>query len=276
MPRAKSALLMTMMVFGLGLYCSAEDKVQVLQGRRIPLHEGPVEPRRGQEIVGQRNITSPEIGSPAAGSLVPRLTPDDPAPRGKHSAAANRILNINFGRNPGNMIFDGVVGGPYDYWTLVDVGERRKDALKLADGTETDVTMELSENDGEWGIAGHAGVYHAYLYHNCRCVDLSVRFQHLAAGLYEVYVFAHGDAPDQNAKIVIKSAGTKYSGRNTVNDGTMRYKSHDLQEGVQYVKYTVAVEAGKPVTITSKRDGSTLSMLNAIQFKRVEFEKSPE
>lgn len=193
-----------------------------------------------------------------------------PAPRGKPSAEAGMILNVNFGRHPGNMIFDGVVGGPYDHWTLVDVGERRKDALQLADGTETDVTMELSENDGEWGIAGHAGVYHAYLYHNCRCVDLSAKFEHLAAGMYDVYVFAHGDAPDQNANIVIESAGTTYSGRKTVNDETQRYKSHDLQEGVQYVKYTIAVEAGKPVTITSKRDGSTLSMFNAIQFKRLD------
>jgi|GEM_PF-1176905 hypothetical protein len=193
-----------------------------------------------------------------------------PVPRGQPSAEAGKILNINFGRHPGNMIFDGVVGGPHDHWTLVDVGERKKDALKLADGTETDVTMEISENDGEWGIAGHAGVYHAYLYHNCRCVDLSAKFDHLAAGMYEVYVFAHGDAPDQNAKIVIESAGTTYSGRKTVNDATYRYKSHDLQEGVQYVKYTIQVEAGKPVTITSLRDGSTLSMLNAIQIKRLE------
>lgn len=270
MLRTKSTLLMTLIALGYGLDGSVEGQVQVLQGRGNQLNEAFVESLRGQEFVGQRNIAPPEIGSTEAGDLVPRLTPDDPAPRGKLSADANRILNINFGRHPGNMIFDGVVGGPYDHWTLVDVGERRKDALQLADGTETDVTMELSENDGEWGIAGHAGVYHAYLYHNCRCVDLSAKFDQLAAGMYDVYVFAHGDAPDQNANIVIESAGTTYSGRKTVNDGTQRYKSHDLQEGVQYVKYTIAVEAGKPVTITSKRDGSTLSMFNAIQFKRLE------
>lgn len=260
MPRAKSVMLVILMVLGCALTGWADSPAQVISDADIQLNERPEAAHRGQAIPPTRNAPS---------SPVPQLLPEDPAPQGKPSKQANRLLNINFGRHPGNMIFDGVVGGPYDHWTLVDVGERHKDAMKRADGTESQVTMELSENDGEWGIAGHAGVYHAYLYHNCRCVDLTAKFNHLAAGLYEVYVFAHGDAPEQNAEIIIESAGTTYSGRKTVNDGTHRYKSHDLEENVQYVKYTVQVESGKPVTITSKRDGSTLSMFNAIQFKRL-------
>ena len=188
---------------------------------------------------------------------------------GRPSKHANRILNINFGLAPNDSKPNGILGGPHDVWTLVDVRETSKTALPMADGTTTDVVLELSENDGKWGISGPADIYHAYLYHNCRCVDLSVTLKDLPRGLYEVYVFAHGDAPDQNAAIEIQSGDTTYSGKCTLNDGTYRYRSRDYEEGNQYVKYTIDVQVGTPVVITSKRAGSSLSMFNAIQLKQL-------
>ena len=139
----------------------------------------------------------------------------------------------------------------------------------MASGKATDIVLQLSENDGEWGIPGPVDVYHAYVYHNCRCVDLSVTLSYLPEGIYEVYVFAHGDAPEQNAMIEIESGGTKYTGRKTLNDGSHHYRSRDFEEGNQYVKYTIEVKNGSPVVITSKWDGSTLSMFNAIQLKQL-------
>ncbi len=220
-------------------------------------------------------LSKPVVPGDIVLSRAPNLDPrpavqTKPAPRGEPSADAHRIVNINFGRDPDNGSFDGVVGGPHDIWTLFDVGERQKVGIPFADGTGSDVTVDLSANDGEWGIPGTFDVYHAYLYHNCRCVDLSVRIRHLPPGTYDAYVFAHGDAPDQNAAIEIISAGTTYSGRATLNDGTHRYRSRDYEEGNQYVKYTIQVRPGQPVTITSKRDGSTLSMFNAIQFEKLD------
>lgn len=187
----------------------------------------------------------------------------------KPSKHADRILNINFGMAPVDSNPRGAVGGPGDFWTMVDVKETTKSGLSMADGTSTDVVLQLSENDGKWGIPGPMDVYHAYLYHNCRCVDLSVTLSYLPEGIYEAYVFAHGDAPDQNALVEIESGGTTYTGRKTLNDGSHRYRSRDYEEGNQYVKYTIQVKNGSPVTITSKRDGSSLSMFNAIQLKRL-------
>ena len=187
------------------------------------------------------------------------------------SKNADRILNLNFGlepREPHGRGINSVIGAGRDVWTLVDVREQRKTGLVFADGTGSDVEMQLSENDGEWGIAGHYGVTHAYLYHNCRCTDLSVTLKYLPQGTYDVYVYAHGDAPDQNAAIEIQSAGHLYAGKSTLNDGTWDFNSQTLKEGHQYVRYTIDVEAEIPVVITSKRDGSSLSMFNAIQLKR--------
>ncbi|MCP4858524.1 MAG: hypothetical protein GY903_28950 [Fuerstiella sp.] len=190
-------------------------------------------------------------------------------PKQRHSKYADRLLNINFGREPRSSEYNGVIGANCDVWTLIDVGEQHKVGLPFADGTGPDVEVKFSRNDGEWGIADHFGVCHAYLYHNCRCVDLSVTLNYLPHGTYDVYVCAHGDAPDQNAAIEILSGDHLFAGKSTLNDGSWAFRSQELTEGNQYVKYTIDVEAGSPVVITSKRDGSNLSMFNAIQLKRL-------
>ena len=93
--------------------------------------------------------------------------------------------------------------------------------------------------------------------------------RYLPAGQYDVLVYAHGDAPDQNAEIEILSADKLYSGKSTLNDGTWDFRSRSFADGNQYVKYRIDVTPDSPVVITSKRAGSSLSMLNAIQFKRL-------
>lgn len=224
-------------------------------------------PLMAPEVLSQQSASVATQG-PRRG-ITSEVKPDTKKQKTKPSKHADRILNINFGMAPVDSRPRGAIGGPGDQWTLVDVRETTKSGLPMADGTPTDIVLQLSENDGEWGIPGTFDVYHAYLYHNCRCVDLSVKLTYLPAGIYEAYVFAHGDAPDQNALIEIKSAGTTYTGQKTLNDGSHRYRSRDYEQGNQYVKYTIEVKNGSPVVITSKRDGSSLSMFNAIQLKRL-------
>jgi hypothetical protein len=110
-------------------------------------------------------------------------------------------VNVVFGLDPGPGKYDGVVGKPKDTWNLADVGVTELKALKDRKGVKTPVGLTVSENDGEWGIKGHSGVYHAYIYHNNRNVDLQAVFNGLPRGRYKIYVYAHGDAPDQNAEI---------------------------------------------------------------------------
>ncbi|QDU73991.1 hypothetical protein Pan97_09910 [Bremerella volcania] len=218
-------------------------------------------------------LLAPETISQQAAGVAPQVETSavevSKKPKAKPSKHADRILNINFAMAPVDSQPRGVIGGPGDVWTLIDVRETTKSGLPMASGTPTDVVLQLSENDGEWGIPGSFDVYHAYLYHNCRCVDLSVTLTYLPEGIYEAYVFAHGDAPDQNAMIEIESGGITYTGQKTLNDGSHRYRSRDYEAGNQYVKYTIEVKPDSPVVITSKRDGSSLSMFNAIQLKRL-------
>lgn len=184
--------------------------------------------------------------------------------------AGSKLININFANPVDDVDPQAAIKNPGAHWNFVDYSQTELTGIRSADGAVTDIAMEISPNDGEWGIPGETGVYHGYIYHNCRCVDLEVKLFDVPAGIYEVYVFAHGDAPNQNAAIEIESNGTKLSGQSTLNDGTWRFKESQLQEGNQYVKYLVEVVTDQPLKITSKRDGSDYSMFNALQLRKLD------
>lgn len=178
-------------------------------------------------------------------------------------------INIVFGTDPGVGSYDGVVGKPSDSWNLLDVGQTKLASLRCQTGAKTPVNLEVSPNDGEWGISGHTGVFHAYIYHNSRDVDLQAKLSGLAPGQYRIYVYAHGDAPDQNAEIEIAVGSKEFAGKKTLNDGTWNFRAKEYSEGVQYVTFECSVSESEPITITSKRDGSSYSMFNAIQIVRL-------
>ena len=174
-------------------------------------------------------------------------------------------INVVFGLDPGTGKYDGVVGKPKHTWNLVGVGMTRLNALKNSKGKTTPITLSMSENDGEWGIKGHEGVFHAYLYHNSRNVDLQIAFDGLPTGAYRIYVYAHGDHPDQNANIELEVGNESYGKKKTLQDGSWRFRSKDMQEGNQFVTFEFTVEDNDQLRVTSHRDGSTYSMFNAIQ-----------
>lgn len=178
-------------------------------------------------------------------------------------------INIVFGLDPGAGKYDGAAGKPDDAWNLLDVHETSIRSLRSHAGKKTPVDLAVSPNDGEWGITGHSGVFHAYIYHNSRAVDLQAKLSGLAPGQYRIYVYAHGDAPDQNAEVEIEVGSEAYAGKKTLNDGTWDFRSTPMKEGVQYVTFEVSVKDKEPVQITSKRAGSSYSMFNAIQVVRL-------
>ena len=92
----------------------------------------------------------------------------------------------------------------------------------------------------------------------------------LPRGKYEVYVYAHGDAPNQNAEVEL-NVGKQMVGRKaTLNDGSCDFRLARLAEGNQYVRFAFTVRGDKPVKITSRRSGSSYSMFNAIQITPIQ------
>ena len=212
------------------------------------------------------SVATPPAASVPAASVTaarrePVIVPIDEKPR---------AINIVFAADPGAGKYDGVVGRPNDVWNLADVGVTRTPLLKSASGAFTPVRLEVSENDGARSISEHAGIFHGYIYHNCRCVDLKATLHDLPRGKYDILVYAHGDAPEQNANVELAIHGETIARQSTLNDGTWRFRSTDWQEGVQYVRFQLNHGGRHPVEMISHRDGSPYSMFNAIQIVRLE------
>lgn len=179
-------------------------------------------------------------------------------------------LNIGFAFDPGTGHYNGAVGSANEVWNFVDVGTTAIDHTRHADGSFSPVRIRVSPADGEWGIAGRKGIYHGYIYHNCRCVDLETRVLDLPEGRYRLFVFAHGDAPNQNARVEVRVDDESWGSRSTGNDDTWSYREMPYRDGVHYVQFEVFVKSGNELKIISHRDGSDYSMFNAIQIVPIE------
>ncbi len=178
---------------------------------------------------------------------------------------AVRSLNIVFAHDPGIGNYDGVVGRPQDIWNMVDLGTTAVDYTRYSDATPSTVRLRVTRHDGEWGIQGQSSIFQGYIYHNCRCIDLQTRVLDLPGGKYKIYVFAHGDAPNQNAKIELKVGNRVIGQKATASDGTWNYRNQPYREGVQYVSFDFDIKTGQELTLTSFRADSDYSMFNAIQ-----------
>lgn len=178
---------------------------------------------------------------------------------------AVRSLNVVFAHDPGIGNYDGIVGRPSDVWNSVDIGTTAVDYMRYSDASPSTARLRVTRHDGEWGIKGQSGIFQGYIYHNCRCVDLETKILDLPAGKYKIYVFAHGDAPDQNAEIELKVGKRVVGKKATANDGTWDYRTQPYREGLQYVSFQFKKKAGEEVTLISHRGPSGYSMFNAIQ-----------
>ncbi|QDT90274.1 M56 family metallopeptidase [Gimesia algae] len=210
----------------------------------------------------KRNELKPLPDASVPGTLKNGAHPDLSQNRNR---PAVRSLNIVFAHDPGLGNYDGIVGRPSDVWNSVDIGTTAVDYMRYSDATPSTARLRVTRHDGEWGIQGQSGIFHGYIYHNCRCVDLETKVLDLPAGKYKIYVFAHGDAPDQHAEIELKVGKRVVGKKATANDDTWEYRTQPYREGLQYVSFNFKKRAGEEVTLISHRGPSGYSMFNAIQ-----------
>lgn len=213
---------------------------------------------------------------PSPAATAPDKSPIEKArsERTTHSPAG--ALNIGFAYDPYQGNYDGVVGSPGDVWNFVDIGTTAVDYLRHPNATGSTARLRISQHDGEWAVKGHSGIFMGYIYHNCQCVDLEATLLDLAPARYKAYVYAHGDAPNQNAKIEIIVGDRSIGQKATANDGTWKFQSKEFKEGVQFVSFEFDVPRGETVRIISHRDGSEYSMFNAIQLVPLAAERPSE
>lgn len=181
------------------------------------------------------------------------------------SPAEAKSLHIGFAYDPGQGKYDGVIGEPTDVWNFVDIGTTAVDYMRHADGSGSSARLRLTPFDGEWAVTTKNQIFLGYIYHNCRCVDLEAKLLDVPAGRYRIYVYAHGNAADQNANIELLIDDDSLGKKATDKSSLREIQSATLKEGTHYVTFDFEIEAGETIRIISHRDGSDYSMFNAIQ-----------
>ncbi|MCC9600708.1 hypothetical protein LOC67_09045 [Stieleria sp. JC731] len=196
-------------------------------------------------------------------------TTDSENPSNANGPSNASGLNIGFAYDPGHGKYDGAIGSPTDVWNFVSLGTTAIDYMRHPNAIGSTARLRVSRHDGQWAVDSHPGIFRGYIYDNCRCIDLEVKLLDLEPAKYRAYVYAHGDAPDQNASIELVVGKERYAQKATGTDKDGEFQSLKLTEGVHYVTFDFEVKKGEKVRFISHRDRSDYSMFNAIQLQMI-------
>src|SRR5947209_3735516 len=141
------------------------------------------------------------------------------------SLSAQTLFNVDFGvgnRSPKSGL--AATGqSTNDFWNLYRhydpkfvpgtalVPDGLLKGLKLADGTETKVSVAVENAPGVWGNSTGDAMYDSYIFAN-NGSNITVRIQNLEAGHYHFYLYGHAD-PDVTGEQ--NSAFTLHCGTNS-------------------------------------------------------------
>jgi hypothetical protein len=159
---------------------------------------------------------------------------------------AQTLINIDFGAhaNPFLSLKTGkAVTGltDTDYWNLYSRdgvnGEFLTSSqllnLKLSDGTPTEADLFVSGAPGAWYTLNPDPMFQSYLYPGNP--NISINLSDLSAGIYDVYVYAHGQTPAENSAIVLSSGTQVFQAKSTSNAAD--WDAHGWREDNQYVLF---------------------------------------
>jgi hypothetical protein len=197
------------------------------------------------------------------------------------SLGAQTLLNVDFGagsRSP-KTGFAATGQGTNDAWNLFRLYDPKYIPgaplvfsghlanLKLADGTPTDVSIDLTNAPGVWGNATGDPMYDSYIFAP-NGSNMTVTLSRLEPGSYDLYLYGHADpdaSGEQNSFFKITSAGTNYGPLTTL--GSAGWKAAmPWQEGHQFVVFRdVQVRQDVPVIIEVAPGPNGIAVLNGLQ-----------
>jgi hypothetical protein len=139
-------------------------------------------------------------------------------------------------------------------------------ALKRSDGQTTDVGLTV-ENGGVHSILMHPDLmYQSFCYPSNIGVTVTVTVTNLPNGVYDLYLYGHGDGNLANTHFQVFAGNEDLGNRlTTTNSG---WDSINWVEGSQYVVYRgVQVNAGTPLFVMCHPGFGGFTYLNGIQIK---------
>jgi sugar lactone lactonase YvrE len=193
------------------------------------------------------------------------------------ASAAQRLLNLDYGahQNPNFGIKTGpaAVGlASSDFWNLYS---RDNDGyggvhingvlnnLQWSDKTPTSTVLEVNNAGGAWYTLNSDPMFLSYLYPG-HGETITSTFTHLPAGPFDLYVYAHGQPPEENAVIEVRLGATSLGSKAT--SSATDWDAGGWGEDRQFVVFrNLTVPDGQSLTVLSKPGVANLAVINGIQ-----------
>ncbi len=139
--------------------------------------------------------------------------------------------------------------------------------LKAADGTESPVSISVTNAPGVWGNSSGDPMYDTYLYAQ-NGSNITVTIQNLDPGRYHFYLYGHADADvigEQNSLFTLRS-GTNTFGPAASASANGWKSAAPWREGFQFVVFRdVPVSSSQPVTLEVDAGVNGVPVLNGLQ-----------
>ena len=150
-----------------------------------------------------------------------------------------------------------------DYWNNFGAGpDSTLTNLLWSDQTASGVNMRVQNAPGGWGNSTGDPMFDGYSYSYGG--NITVTLSNLPAGTYDVYLYGHGNADNQNSVFVIngqtkQTAVGPYWNNNQLANGGWLENNHYV------IFHTVQAFAGVPLTVTVTAGVSGYTLINGMQ-----------
>ena len=196
-------------------------------------------------------------------------------------ARAQMLLNVDFGVGGASAKsgFAGTGRTTNDFWNLYAHYNPRFTAasplvhagalanLKLSDGSQTAVSIAVTNAPGVWGNSTGDAMYDGYIFAMNRS-NIVVTLTGLDPGRYNLHLYGHADpdaAGEQNSIFTVRSSGTNFGPMTVVSSAGWKLPA-PMVEGSQFVVFRdVPVAAGVPVVIEVAPGANGVAVLNGLQ-----------
>lgn len=187
-------------------------------------------------------------------------------------SAQRNLLNIDYATTSdyGRKVGPAAVGfTTNDHWNVYSRDSQSLVeaplGMKWSDGTVAGAQMTVQNANGAWGSNAEDIMLHTYLYPINSVGDIASTFTAVPAGLYDIFVYAHGQPANENGVVEVIVNGVSHGIKATSSSAD--WDSPGWTEGKEYVLFAgVDVPTNAIVQINAKPGISGLSVINGVQF----------
>ena len=185
---------------------------------------------------------------------------------GSLSSSAVTLIDVAFTSAPvtGKTGFAATGLTTNDVWNTYSPGAGPISNLQYADGTPSGANLTASNALEAYSNGASDPMYGIYLFPDFFPANIVISVSNLVQGQYNIYLYGHGDEPNQNSVFDVTVGPEDYGTQATING--YGWENPAWQEGVQYVEFTnVSVLPGESMTITVMPGASDIEAISGVQ-----------